>query len=166
MHTDLSTQTQSFIVGLDSVRAFGRVHIFSKNFDDKVQDFVAAYLTMGTVERWVNAAVIAPLTGVFMTIMTCVLVAMRDSSMVSPESAGLVLSYLSVLACVHVCARVCFCLVGDPDHESTDSLGWLHAWCEQHTHTHAHARRFLACGYQLPFLFRQSLSNCCIQLSG
>lgn len=88
---------QSFIVGLDSVRAFGRVHIFAKDFDDKVQDFITAFFTMGTVERWVNAALVAPLMGVFMALMTVVLVAMRDVDFITPERAGLAISYLSVL---------------------------------------------------------------------
>ena len=53
-------------------------HHRPKDFDGKVQDFITAYFTMNMVERWVNAAIIAPLTGLFMALMTVVLVAMRD----------------------------------------------------------------------------------------
>ena len=86
-----------FVAGLDSIRAFGRVESFARRYERSAGDFLTAFYWMRALEEWVNAAVVTPVMGLFIGGLAAVLVAMRDSPLVSESSAGLALSYASLL---------------------------------------------------------------------
>jgi len=89
----------SFIIGLESIRAFDRVDTFSTRFRKLQEAFLRAFNALQAVERFTMASAISCGVTVFMvSLSSCLLLLSRFRILVTPGSAGVVLGYAAVLA--------------------------------------------------------------------
>eukprot|EP00300_Choanocystis_sp_HF-7_P031235 c40430_g1_i1.p1 GENE.c40430_g1_i1~~c40430_g1_i1.p1 ORF type:complete len:697 (+),score=203.27 c40430_g1_i1:197-2092(+) len=88
----------SYIYGLDSIRAFGRINTFLDRFSVIQTAPPRCLLYMSTVQTFWNSLVLALAIAAFEGLLALALIVLRDTSFVSPGYAGLVLSYGSMLS--------------------------------------------------------------------
>jgi ABC-type multidrug transport system fused ATPase/permease subunit len=88
----------SFLIGLESIRAFGRVPQFTARFCTFQASFLRAYVAGQAIERFVmTIAVSVCCTAFFVCLGAVCLLFARARILVTPGSAGVVLAYSSIL---------------------------------------------------------------------
>eukprot|EP00301_Raphidiophrys_heterophryoidea_P001087 c10543_g1_i1.p1 GENE.c10543_g1_i1~~c10543_g1_i1.p1 ORF type:complete len:1410 (-),score=317.84 c10543_g1_i1:416-4645(-) len=97
-YSPLTAFFSGYIYGLDSIRAFGRVEVFFEKFRKLQIAPVATMYHLSAIQAFVNALIMATIVAAFMTILSLVLILLRDSPFVTPGYAGLLFSYGSVLS--------------------------------------------------------------------
>ena len=89
----------SFLIGLESIRAFGRVPHFSRTFEARQATLARTFLALNTIERFsLLLVVVAGVAPFFVLLSVTMLLMARHGVLVTPGGAGVVLAFLSILS--------------------------------------------------------------------
>ena len=89
----------SFMIGLESIRAFDRVPAFTSKFRARQQDFLRAFTAGQAVERFTMVSAISlGVTCFITTLATSLLLLSRQRILVTPGTAGVTLGYAAILS--------------------------------------------------------------------